>query len=764
MDTPSTPQAAESRIEALRAELRQADYDYYVCSAPVLSDYEYDCRMRELQDLEAAWPQFQDADSPTQRVGSDLTKGFRQETHRYPMLSLGNTYSEAEVAEFFERTARALAAPFEIVCELKFDGTSISLTYEHGRLTRAVTRGDGVKGDNVTANVRTIRSIPLRLQGEGYPDFFEMRGEVLMPWNVFEALNEERERQEEPLFANPRNAASGTLKQQDPSVVASRRLDAYLYYVMGDRLPAHSHYDNLMAARSWGFRISQATKLCRSLDEVMDYIHYWDTERRHLPIATDGIVLKVNSLDQQKQLGYTAKSPRWAIAYKFKAERECTCLRSVSFQVGRTGTVTPVANLDPVLLAGTVVKRATLNNEDFIRDLDLHLGDRVYVEKGGEIIPKIVGVDKEARAAGLKPVTFVKVCPECGAPLVRPDGEAAWRCPNAADCPPQIKGKITHFTSRKAMDIEGLGEETVDLLFRSGLLCSVADIYRLNARQLEGLERLGEKSAHNLMQGIRESLQVPYERVLFALGIRYVGETVARRLATAFPSLDELKAASLEQLSATDDIGPVIAGSVWQYLHDDGNLALLSALEAAGLQMQLSQDKRRPKGEALNGKTIVISGVFARHSRDEYKALIEANGGRNAGSVSAKTDFILAGENMGPAKLEKARALGIRLVSEDEFLAMLAEEPLAETASEPASDPVPAVSVTGEAESAGEMPSEPAPEHSKPSGKISEPVPEHSEPSGKISEPVPEHSEPSGKSSKPAPKGGEEYYMNSLFD
>ncbi len=663
---------ARSRVEELRRLLTQADYDYYVLSSPTMSDFDYDALMRELQDLEKAFPELADENSPTQRVGSDLSQGFRQESHRYPMLSLGNTYSKEEVGEFFNRTAKALEEPFEIVCELKFDGTSISLTYEHGRLVKALTRGDGQKGDNVTANVRTIRSVPLTLSGSDYPDFFEMRGEVLMPWEVFEKLNEERERQEEPLFANPRNAASGTLKLQNSSLVASRHLDAYLYYVMGDGLPCDRHYDNLMKARSWGFRISDATKVCRTLDEVMSFIAYWDGERRNLPIATDGIVLKVNSLQQQERLGYTAKSPRWAIAYKFKAERARTRLNEVSFQVGRTGTVTPVANLDPVQLAGTLVKRATLHNDDFVQQFDLHIGDMVYVEKGGEIIPKIVGVDLEARRdAVLSKVRFIQRCPECGAELVREEGEAAWRCPDSLHCPPQIKGRLVHFTSRKAMDIEGLGEETVDLLFRKGLLTDVSDIYRLTVPQMAALERLGEKSARNILKGVADSRQVPFERVLFALGIRYVGETVAKRLAMAFRSLDALRAASLEELAAVEDVGLSIAGSVAAFFADDGNCRLLDDLKRAGLQMEVSSDRLQPKGSSLQGKVVVVSGVFEKHSRDEYKEMIESQGGKNAGSVSSKTDFILAGAHMGPAKLEKARELGVAIIGEDEFLAML---------------------------------------------------------------------------------------------
>ena len=629
MEVVNDRRKAGERIEALRERLRRADHDYYVLSAPDLSDFEYDALMRELQQLEAAWPEFFDADSPTQRVGSDLSEGFRQEAHHWPMLSLGNTYSLAEVEAFFQRTAKLLDDDFEIVCELKFDGTSISLTYEHGRLTKALTRGDGQRGDNVTRNVRTIRSIPLQLRGEGYPDFFEMRGEVLMPWQVFEDLNREREQNEEPLFANPRNAASGTLKQLNPQVVASRRLDAYLYYMLGDKLPGDSHYDNLQMARQWGFHVSDAMKKCRTLEEVSAFISYWDTERKNLPFATDGIVLKVNSLAQQEQLGYTAKSPRWAIAYKFQAERARTRLNSVDFQVGRTGIVTPVANLDAVQLSGTTVKRATLHNADFIENLDLHIGDMVYVEKGGEIIPKIVGVDLDHRSgAKVEKVRFVVACPECGAPLMREEGEAAWICPDWQHCPPQIKARLVHFASRRAMNIEGLGDETVDLMYRNGNLRDITDIYRLTVEDIASLERLGEKSARNLMAQIEQSRQVPFERVLFALGIRYVGESVAKKLAFAFR-----------------------AGKLKDFFASPLSRRQIETLKSFGLQFALAQDVGRPASDLLQGKTIVISGTFDHHSRDEYKAMIEAHGGKNAGSVSSKTDFILAGENMGPAKL-----------------------------------------------------------------------------------------------------------------
>ncbi len=680
----------EERILALRQELRQADHDYYVLSMPVMSDFDYDAKMRELQDLEAQYPQFFDENSPTQRVGSDLSQGFVQEAHRYPMLSLGNTYSEEEVADFFHRTAKLLEEDFDIVCELKFDGTSISLVYEEGRLVKALTRGDGRKGDNVTQNIRTIRSIPLQLRGEGYPPYLEMRGEILMPWKVFEELNRERERNEESLFANPRNAASGTLKQQNSKVVASRKLDAFLYYMLSDTLPAPTHYDNLLLARSWGFRISDTMRLCHGLEEVLDFIHYWDVKRKSLPVATDGIVLKVNSLQQQEQLGYTAKSPRWAIAYKFQAERACTRLNSVSYQVGRTGAVTPVANLDPVQLSGTLVKRASLHNADIIETFDLHIGDEVYVEKGGEIIPKIVGVNEEARGAReLEKVRFITHCPECGAELVREEGEAAHYCPNTENCPPQIKASLLHFVSRKAMDIEGLGDETVDVLYRGGLLRSIGDIYRLKAEDIASQERMGEKSAQNILSGIEASRRIPYERVLFALGIRYVGETVAKKLAYAFPSIDLLQAAGFEELSAVDEIGEKIAARVIAYFAEEKHMALIAFLRGCGLQFALSEDKRQ-KGDVLKGLKIVVSGTFRLHSREEYKSMIEANGAKNVASVSSKTDYILAGENMGPSKLEKARELGIKMINEEDFLAMMAVSgavPAPETGIEPITEP-----------------------------------------------------------------------------
>lgn len=663
-----TPQ---ERILQLRAELHGHNHNYYVLNSPTISDYDFDMLLKELQQLEAEHPEMHDPTSPTMRVGSDITKEFRQVAHKYPMLSLGNTYSKAEVAEFFDRVKRSLNEEFEICCELKFDGTSISLTYIDGKLERAVTRGDGEKGDDVTANVRTIRTVPLVLSGSGYPAEFEIRGEVLMPWSVFDRLNEERARNEEPLFANPRNAASGTLKLQDSSVVAKRSLDAYLYFMLGEQLPAEGHYENLKAAEQWGFKISDTTCKCSTIEEVFAFIDRMDSERKNLPFATDGIVLKVNSLRQQKNLGYTAKSPRWAIAYKFQAERAVTRLNEVTYQVGRTGVVTPVANLDPVQLSGTVVKRASLHNADIIEKLDLHIGDMVYVEKGGEIIPKITGVDTDARFMLGEKVLFISKCPECGTPLVRVDGEAAHYCPNDTACPPQIKGKIEHFISREAMNIDSMGPETVELLFNYGLIKDIADIYALNPEDLMFLPRMGAKSAENIVAAIDASRQVPFERLLFALGIRFVGATVAKRLARAFVSMDALMAASLDELMAVDEIGERIAASVREFFSKDSNVELVSRLRSAGLKFVAEEEEVLDRTEILKGKSIVISGVFTHHSRDEYKAMIEKNGGKNAGSVSKSTSFILAGENMGPSKLEKAEKLGVPLVNEDEFLAML---------------------------------------------------------------------------------------------
>lgn len=662
----------KERIDWLRAELHRHNYNYYVLNAPEISDKEFDDLMRELQDLEKAHPEYADENSPTMRVGSDLNKNFTQVAHKYPMLSLGNTYSEGEVADFYERVKKALNEDFEICCELKFDGTSISLTYEDGKLVRAVTRGDGEKGDDVTDNVKTIRTIPLVLHGD-YPRSFEIRGEILMPWVSFEALNREREAREEPLFANPRNAASGTLKSQNSAVVAARKLDAYLYYLLGEDLPADGHYECLQKAAQWGFKISEHMKKARTLQEVFDYINYWDTERKNLPVATDGIVLKVNSLRQQKNLGYTAKSPRWAIAYKFQAERALTRLNKVTYQVGRTGAITPVANLDPVQLSGTVVKRASLHNADIIEGLDLHIGDMVYVEKGGEIIPKITGVDTDARGMLLgEKVKFITRCPECGTPLVRFEGEAAHYCPNETACPPQIKGKIEHFISRRAMNIDGLGPETVDMFYRLGLIKDAADLYRLTVDDIKNLDRMGQKSAENIVNGIAASRNVPFERVLFALGIRFVGETVAKKIARSFKSIDEVEQASLETLMSVDEIGEKIAQSIVSYFANPLNRSLVERLKEAGLQFSRSEEDLSGYTDKLAGQSIVISGVFEHHSRDEYKEMIERNGGKNVGSISSKTSFILAGANMGPAKLEKAQKLGIRILSENEFLDLLA--------------------------------------------------------------------------------------------
>lgn len=659
------------RIDRLREELHQHNYNYYVLNAPVISDREFDMLMKELQDLESKHPEHFDENSPSMRVGSDINKDFTQVQHKYPMLSLGNTYSEADVKDFYERVRKALNEPFEICCEMKFDGTSISLTYENGKLVRAVTRGDGVQGDDVTDNVKTIRTIPLVLKGDGYPKEFEIRGEILMPWNVFEELNREREAREEPLFANPRNAASGTLKLQNSAAVAARHLDAYLYYLLGDNLPCDGHYENLQEAARWGFKISDITRKVQTLEEVFEFINYWDVERKNLPVATDGIVLKVNSLRQQRNLGYTAKSPRWAIAYKFQAEQALTRLHTVSYQVGRTGAITPVANLDPVQLSGTVVKRASLHNADIIQSLDLHINDMVYVEKGGEIIPKITGVDITQRQPDSQKVTFITHCPECGSPLVRYEDEAAHYCTNETACPPQIKGKIEHFISRRAMNIEGLGPETVDQFYQHGLIHNAADLYELTEDQLIGLERMGKKSAQNIIQGIEQSKQVPFERVLFALGIRFVGETVAKKLAKAMHSIDKLAAATLDELIQLDEIGGKIAQSILNYFANEANRNLIEHLRRAGVQLALTEETLSAQTDKLKGMSIVISGVFAKHSRDEYKQMIEQNGGKNVGSISSKTSFILAGENMGPSKLEKAQKLGVRIIDENEFLQML---------------------------------------------------------------------------------------------
>lgn len=659
------------KIKQLRAELEEHNYNYYVKSSPTISDFEFDKKMKELQDLEKSNPEFFDPNSPTQRVGNDINKAFKQVKHIYPMLSLGNTYSKEEVSEFYNRISKTLNEPFEIVCELKFDGTSVSLIYENGELLRAVTRGDGEKGDDITDNIRTIRSIPLRLQKQNIPDFFEIRGEILMPWNVFERLNKEREKDEEPLFANPRNATSGTIKLQNSAEVAKRNLDAYLYYLLGEDMPSDSHYQNLQTIKQWGFKVSEEIAKCKNLNEIFDFIDKWDIERKKLPVATDGIVLKVDSLKQQQMLGLTAKSPRWAIAYKFQAEQAETRLNSVSYQVGRTGAITPVANLDPVLLSGTIVKRASLHNADIIKDLDLHIGDMVYVEKGGEIIPKIVGVNKDARILIGEKIDFIKRCPECGTPLIRKEGEAAHYCPNENTCAPQIKGKIEHFISRKAMAIEGLGEETINLLYNQNLVKNCADLYKLTEENIAPLERMGEKSAQKIITNIQKSKNVPFERVLFALGIRYVGETVAKKLAYSLHNIEALENASFEELKNIDEIGEKIAESIVNFFKEGKNKQLVDDLKQAGLKFAIDEKTLQNKTDKLNGKTIVISGTFSLHSREEYKEIIVNNGGKNTSSISSKTDFILAGENMGPSKLQKAQELSIKILSEEEFLSLL---------------------------------------------------------------------------------------------
>lgn len=676
LDLFSNTDNEQEQIRSLRKELEEMNYQYYVLDQPTISDKAFDEKMRRLQDLEARHPEMADPKSPTQHVGSDLQKngGFEQVAHRYPMLSLANTYSEEEVRSWYERVRKDLGTAPEIVAELKFDGLSISLWYENGELVRAVTRGDGVRGDDVIQNVKTIKTIPWHIERTDIPASFEIRGEILLPWKNFERLNREREEQEEPLFANPRNAAAGTLKLQNPGIVKSRGLDAYLYYLLGENLPSTTHYDNLQAARSWGFQVSDAIRRCATLEEVMQFIAYWDIERKHLPVATDGIVLKVNDLQQQSILGFTAKTPRWAIAYKFQAEKQLTVLKKITYQVGRTGVVTPVANLEPVLLSGTTVQRATLHNADFIAQLGLREGDCVWVEKGGEIIPKITAVEKHSDLTGLQTdFRFATHCPECGTPLQRDPEQAAWYCPNEDGCPPQQKGKIEHFVSRKAMNIEGLGSETIDLLYAQGLLRDIADIYALQAEDIAKQERLGQKSAQNILQSVEQSKKVPFARVLFALGIRFVGETTAKKLAKAFPSIDLLANAPKEALVMTEDVGEQIAESIRQYFTKESNRTLIERLRNDGLQLTGDSDNIL-KSNILAGKSIVISGTFSRHSRDEYKALIEENGGKNVGSVSAKTSFILAGENMGPQKLEKAQKLGIALVSEEEFLQMIEEK------------------------------------------------------------------------------------------
>ena len=659
------------KIKGLRAELDAHNYKYYVLSEPSISDFEFDKKMQELIDLETQFPQYFDPSSPTQRVGSDISEGFVQYAHAYPMLSLSNTYSVQELQDFYNRIAKALNESFELVCELKYDGSSISLTYEDGLLVRALTRGDGEKGDDVTANVKTIRSIPLRLKGN-YPAKLEIRGEILMPWDVFDALNDERVKNNEAPFANPRNSASGTLKLQNPAQVAARKLDAFLYYIPSELGLFDNHSDALEAARTWGFKVSDATRVCKTFEQVTDFIEYWDVERKNLNVATDGIVIKVNSLLQQKNLGFTAKSPRWAVAYKFQAEQASTKLLSVSYQVGRTGAVTPVANLAPVQLSGTVVRRASLHNADIIDTLDLHIGDMVYVEKGGEIIPKITGVDLNARDQSAEKLRFVENCPECGTLLRRIEGEAAHYCPNDTSCPPQIKAAIEHYVGRKAMNIDGLGSETIALLYENKMLTNIADIYSLNEVEIAGLERLGSKSAANIMQSVEATKSTPFAKVLFALGIRYVGETVAKKLATAFKNIDALMVANYESLVAVDEIGERIAQSVLDYFADERHMQVIEKLRLAGVNFEQKDDGATVKGDVLSGQSVLISGVFTQHSRDEYKAIIEANGGKNVGSISSKTSFVLAGENMGPEKLKKAESLGIKIVSETEFLAMIA--------------------------------------------------------------------------------------------
>lgn len=661
----------KNKIEELRLKLHHHNYMYYVLNSPEISDIDFDFMMKELQELEDKYPEYYDENSPTVRVGSDINKGFKQVKHKYPMLSLANTYSEGEVREFYERTKKLAERDFDLCCEIKYDGTSISLIYENGKLIRAVTRGDGEQGDDVTENVKTIRSIPLVLKGNDYPSSFEIRGEILMPWVVFEELNREKEENGEQLFANPRNAASGTLKLQNSSVVASRKLDAYLYYVISDENISEGHYEALQKAKTWGFKVSEHAKKCHSLEEVLEYINYWDVERKNLPVATDGIVIKVNDVKLQQELGKTSKSPRWAIAYKFQAEQAITRLNSVSYQVGRTGAITPVANLEPVQLSGTIVKRASLHNADIIAALDLYVGDMVYVEKGGEIIPKITGVDYNQRSLMLgEKVRFITKCPECGTKLIRLEGEAAHYCPNDTECPTQIKGRIEHFISRKAMNIEGIGPETVDLLFREKLIHDVSDLYKLKVEDLIQLERIGEKSAQNIINGIENSKNIPFERVLFALGIRFVGETVAKKLAKELSDIKKISSATYEELISIEEIGEKIAKSILLYFQNPSNITLVTKLSEFGIKMYRVENST-VKSQKLEGKSIVISGVFEKYSREQYKEMIEQHGGKNISSISAKTSFILAGENMGPAKKEKAEKLGIPLINEEEFLSLL---------------------------------------------------------------------------------------------
>ncbi|MDP2336590.1 MAG: NAD-dependent DNA ligase LigA [Bacteroidota bacterium] len=666
-----TSKNIQQRITELRSILDDYNHRYYVLSQPVISDQKFDMLMKELEKLEAENPDFFDSNSPTQRVGSDLNKEFEQVRHQYSMLSLSNSYSEEELRDFDQKIRKLTDQKFEYVCELKYDGTSISLRYKNGMLDKAITRGDGTFGDDVTNNVRTIRSIPLKLKGGGYPEEFEIRGEILLPFSEFDRLNEEREEEGEAPFANVRNAASGTLKSQKSSVVAERKLDAYFYYLLDENLPADGHLENLQATKEWGFKISPDTRKCVDMNEVIAFIRKWNTRRFELPVATDGIVIKVNSLSLQQYLGTTAKSPRWAIAYKYKAEQASTILQSVSFQVGRTGAVTPVANLDPVQLAGTTVKRATLHNADIIKNLDLHLGDTVFVEKGGEIIPKIVGVDMAARHPMAQPVDFIRNCPECGTPLIRKEGEAAHYCPNEDGCPPQIKGKMEHFISRKAMNIDGLGAETIDLLFNEGLIKNIADIYDLQKDQISRLERLGDKSAERILKSLSESRQIPFEKVLFALGIRYVGETVAKILAHRLMNIENIINASLEELTAVDEIGGRIAESVRSYFSNPENIGLITRLKQKGLQMQLDEESLANRSAKLEGLSIIISGTFEKNSRDDLKKMIEQNGGKNVSSISGNTSYLLAGNNIGPSKLEKANKLNIPIISEDDFLKMI---------------------------------------------------------------------------------------------
>ncbi|TKG91632.1 NAD-dependent DNA ligase LigA [Puteibacter caeruleilacunae] len=664
----------KQRIDTLRKELNEHNHRYYVLSQPVISDYDFDMMMRELQELEEKHPEFADPNSPSQRVGSDLNIEFQQVTHRFPMLSLSNAYSTEELMDFDNRIKKLVDEPFSYACELKFDGTSISLNYQQGKLVKAVTRGDGEKGDDVTTNVRTIRSIPLQLHGNQYPEEFEIRGEIVMPFEVFNELNNTRiENGEEP-FANPRNSASGTLKMQNSSIVAQRKLDAYLFAILGTGLPTDGHYENLQAAKSWGFKISEHVKKCDSMEEVIEFINHWDEARKDLPVATDGIVIKVNSTSMQNELGNTAKSPRWAIAYKFAAERAVTTLKSITYQVGRTGAITPVANLDPVQLAGTTVKRASLHNADIINNLDLHVDDKVYVEKGGEIIPKIVGVDTDSRDMLAHPFVFISKCPECGSKLVRQEGEAAHYCPNSNNCPPQLKGKIEHFISRKAMDIDGLGEETIDLFFGKDMIRNVADLYTLDRDKIKALDRFQEKSTERIISSLEQSKQVPFERVLYALGIRFVGETVAKKLTKKLISIDKIATATLEQLLEIDEIGDKIAQSVIEYFADETNVELVERLKAAGLQFQLDESVLEGMTNKLEGLSIVISGSFEKHSRDELKKMIEDNGGKNVSSISKKTSYLLAGNKIGPSKLQKAEKLSIPIISEDDFLQLLAEK------------------------------------------------------------------------------------------